>query len=60
MFPRTRETSHPHNEPDTRPWTGEYQLFSASYGSTTSQDRAWANSAPYPRAFDRVGKDFSN
>ena len=29
-------------------------------GDTVLQDRAWSYPTPYPTAFDRVGKDFSN
>jgi len=51
--------------PYTCPWKGECQYFSVKDPSTDSgtgllQDRAWSYPTPYPTAFDRVGKDFSN
>ncbi len=46
--------------PYTCPWKGECQYFSVNDGPTTLQDRAWSYPTPYPSAFDRVGKDFSN
>jgi uncharacterized protein (DUF427 family) len=46
--------------PYTCPWKGECQYFSVSDGTTLLQDRAWSYPNPYPTAFDRVGKDFSN
>ncbi len=42
------------------PWKGECQYFSVKDGDTVLQDRAWSYPTPYPTAFDRVGKDFSN
>ncbi|GAA4266320.1 DUF427 domain-containing protein [Frondihabitans peucedani] len=42
--------------PYTCPWKGECQYFSVN----GLQDRAWSYPTPYPTAFDRVGKDFSN
>lgn len=46
--------------PYTCPWKGECQYFSVKDGDTLLQDRAWSYPHPYPTAFDRVGKDFSN
>lgn len=46
--------------PYTCPWKGECQYFSVKDGDTVLQDRAWSYPTPYPTAFDRVGKDFSN
>lgn len=46
--------------PYTCPWKGECQYFSVKDGETVLQDRAWSYPHPYPTAFDRVGKDFSN
>jgi uncharacterized protein (DUF427 family) len=46
--------------PYTCPWKGECQYFSVKDGEALLQDRAWSYPEPYPTAFDRVGKDFSN
>ena len=46
--------------PYTCPWKGECQYFSVKDGDQLLQDRAWSYPTPYPTAFDRVGKDFSN
>jgi uncharacterized protein (DUF427 family) len=46
--------------PYTCPWKGECQYFSVKSGDDLLQDRAWSYPHPYPTAFDRVGKDFSN
>ncbi len=46
--------------PYTCPWKGECQYFSVNDGTTILQDRAWSYPTPYPGAFERVGKDFSN
>ena len=46
--------------PYTCPWKGECQYFSVKDGDKVLQDRAWSYPTPYPTAFDRVGKDFSN
>ena len=46
--------------PYTCPWKGECQYFSVNDGDTVFQDRAFSYPTPYPSAFDRVGKDFSN
>jgi uncharacterized protein (DUF427 family) len=46
--------------PYTCPWKGECQYFSVKTGDDLLQDRAWSYPTPYPAAFDRVGKDFSN
>lgn len=46
--------------PYTCPWKGECQYFTVSAGDQRLQDRAWSYPQPYPTAFDRVGKDFSD
>jgi uncharacterized protein (DUF427 family) len=46
--------------PYTCPWKGECQYFTVEVDGTQLQDRAWSYPTPYPTAFDRVGKDFSN
>src|SRR3954471_7542396 len=46
--------------PYTCPWKGECQYFSVKDGDALLADRAWSYPHPYPTAFDRVGKDFSN
>lgn len=46
--------------PYTCPWKGECQYFSVKDGDTLLQDRAFSYPNPYPTAFERVGKDFSN
>jgi uncharacterized protein (DUF427 family) len=46
--------------PYTCPWKGDCQYFSVKAGDELLQDRAWTYPTPYPTAFDRVGKDFSN
>jgi uncharacterized protein (DUF427 family) len=46
--------------PYTCPWKGECQYFSVKNGEELLRDRAWSYPEPYPTAFDRVGKDFSN
>jgi len=48
--------------PYTCPWKGECQYFSVkdSASGDVLQDRAWSYPHPYPSAFDRVGKDFSD
>lgn len=46
--------------PYTCPWKGVCQYFTVSAGGEQLQDRAWSYPTPYPAAFDRVGKDFSN
>ncbi|MFB2596732.1 DUF427 domain-containing protein [Herbiconiux sp. P17] len=46
--------------PYTCPWKGECQYFNVKDGDASLQDRAWTYPQPYPTAFDRVGKDFSN
>lgn len=50
----------PSPTPYTCPWKGECQYFSVSDGTRLLQDRAWSYPTPYPTAFERVGKDFSN
>jgi len=46
--------------PYTCPWKGECQYFSVKDGDTVLKDRAWSYPHPYPTAFDRVGKDFTD
>jgi uncharacterized protein (DUF427 family) len=48
--------------PYTCPWKGACQYFSVKDPASGEllQDRAWSYPTPYPTAFDRVGKDFSN
>ncbi|MCS5718172.1 DUF427 domain-containing protein [Herbiconiux sp. CPCC 205763] len=46
--------------PYTCPWKGECQYFNVKDGTASLQDRAWTYPHPYPTAFDRVGKDFTN
>ena len=46
--------------PYTCPWKGECQYFTVTVDGAVLQDRAWSYPSPYPTAFDRVGKDFSN
>ena len=41
-------------------WKCDFVYFSVKNGDTVLQDRAWSYPTPYPTAFDRVGKDFSN
>lgn len=50
----------PSATPYTCPWKGVCQYFSVTDGDETLKDRAWSYPAPYPAAFDRVGKDFSH
>jgi uncharacterized protein (DUF427 family) len=46
--------------PYTCPWKGDCQYFTVTAPTGDLQDRAWSYPEPYPTAFDRVGKDFSN
>lgn len=46
--------------PYTCPWKGACQYFSVKDGDAVLQDRAWSYPTPYPAAFDRVGKDFTD
>ncbi|MEO5534531.1 MAG: DUF427 domain-containing protein [Pseudolysinimonas sp.] len=46
--------------PYTCPWKGECQYFTVTVDGQALPDRAWSYPHPYPTAFDRVGKDFSN
>ena len=50
----------PSATPYTCPWKGVCQYFNVKDGDTTLQDRAFSYPAPYPSAFERVGRDFSN
>ena len=56
--PSSVNSEHLENSPTpyTCPWKGACQYFSVD----GLQDRAWSYPTPYPTAFDRVGKDFSN
>jgi uncharacterized protein (DUF427 family) len=46
--------------PYTCPWKGECQYFTVKVDGRRLQDRAWSYPHPYPSAFHRVGKDFSD
>jgi len=46
--------------PYTCPWKSECQYFSVHDGDAILKDRAWSYPAPYPSAFDQVGKDFTD
>ena len=46
--------------PYTCPWKGVCQYFDVGVGDDFSKDNAWSYPEPYPTAFDRVHKDFSN
>jgi uncharacterized protein (DUF427 family) len=46
--------------PYTCPWKGECQYFTVNADGQRLPDRAWSYPTPYPTAFDRVGKDFSD
>lgn len=46
--------------PYTCPWKGECQYFTVNVGGKAYRDTAWSYPEPYPTAFERVGKDFSN
>ena len=46
--------------PYTCPWKGEAKYFGVKDGDTVLQDRAWSYPTPYPSAFDRTDKDFTN
>ena len=46
--------------PYTCPWKGECQYFTVTVGGERLPDRAWSYPHPYPSAFDRVGKDFTD
>lgn len=46
--------------PYTCPWKGVCQYFNVEQGDKKSQDSAWSYPEPYPSAFDKVKKDFSN
>ena len=50
----------PSPTPYTCPWKGECQYFTVEANGETLQDRAWSYPSPYPTAFERVGKNFSN
>lgn len=46
--------------PYTCPWKGECQYFTVDVDGQRLPDRAWSYPHPYPTAFDRVGKDFTD
>ncbi len=46
--------------PYTCPWKGVCQYFDVGSDDDWSKDNAWSYPEPYPTAFDRVHKDFSN
>ncbi len=46
--------------PYTCPWKGECQYFTVLSDGARLPDRAWSYPTPYPTAFDRVGKDFTD
>lgn len=46
--------------PYTCPWKGECQYFTVDIDGQRLPDRAWSYPRPYPTAFDRVGKDFTD
>ena len=58
-----REERVPRREPDPvhLPVEGRVPVLLGQVdGDDLLQDRAWSYPHPYPTAFDRVGKDFSN
>jgi uncharacterized protein (DUF427 family) len=46
--------------PYTCPWKGECQYFTVTADGQRYPDRAWSYPHPYPTAFERVGKDFTD
>ncbi|WP_375400938.1 DUF427 domain-containing protein [uncultured Amnibacterium sp.] len=46
--------------PYTCPWKGECQYFTVDVDGQRLPDRAWSYPHPYPTAFDRVGRDFTD
>ncbi|WP_426594431.1 DUF427 domain-containing protein [Cellulomonas sp. McL0617] len=46
--------------PYTCPWKGECQYLTVTVDNDVLPDRAWRYPNPYPTAFDRVGKDFTD
>lgn len=46
--------------PYTCPWKGVCQYFNVGQGEALDQDDAWSYPEPYPSAFEKVKKDFSN
>lgn len=57
-----QEYLHKSDTPYTCPWKGVCQYFNVGdeQGGELSQDNAWSYPEPYPSAFERVHKDFSN
>jgi len=45
--------------PYTCPWKGACQYFTVVADGRELADRAWSYPEPYPRAIERVGRDFS-
>lgn len=46
--------------PYTCPWKGVCQYFDVGQGDSWAKDNAWSYPEPYPSAFERTHKDFSN
>jgi uncharacterized protein (DUF427 family) len=46
--------------PYTCPWKGVCQYFDVGQGETWSADNAWSYPEPYPSAFERTHKDFTD
>ena len=46
--------------PYTCPWKGVCQYFDVGEGDTWSKDSAFSYPEPYPSAFERTHKDYSN
>ncbi len=46
--------------PYTCPWKGVCQYFDVGEGDNYSADNAWSYPEPYPAAFERTKKDFTN
>lgn len=46
--------------PYTCPWKGVCQYFNVGTDGESSKDNAWSYPDPYPTAFQRTHKDFSN
>jgi len=46
--------------PYTCPWKGVCQYFDVGEEGNWSLDNAWSYPEPYPTAFERTHKDFSN
>lgn len=46
--------------PYTCPWKGACQYFNVGKGDARSADNAWSYPEPYPSAFERTKKDFTD